>query len=300
MPGALRRALANRTTAATLAMAPASTPFPTAATPPRIGWRDRLLAAWWRRRWRGFIRLRRMLHPAGVPAPITFATPYGSTFQLDPHSYIDAIVLREGFYESEVVEALLPELGAGRVLWDIGANFGLHATTLARLSPGTVTVAFEPHPGEHARLLQHRRWNAPRLITAPLALSDVQALLPLQPGPTGNPGMTAVGNFSAGTPEGALLVAAVAGDALIASGLLPSPTAVKLDVEGHEAAVLRGMARALASPALSIVVFEDSQEPDTAPKQLLRAAGLQITLLERREETFHPLQNFAARRASAR
>ena len=257
-------------------------------------WRDRLLAFWWRRRWRGFHTSRRVL-PRGLHGDaLRFTTPYGSHFLLDPVSYIDGLVVREGFYESEVLDALCARLHPGSVCWDIGANFGLHATTLARLVPEATIIAFEPNPAEHSRLLRHRAWNSPQLITSSLALSDSAAFLPLHLGPAGNSGMTTLVPWSQATYTGTVLVATASGDELIARGTFPAPHVVKLDVEGHEPAVLRGLSCALASPRCELVVFEDHIDDASPAKKLLRTAGFTLSPLIRHEQTDHALANFVA------
>jgi len=261
-----------------------------------ISWRDRVLAWWWRRQGRGFHTLRRLLPRGPHGDALVCRTRYGSRFLLEPTAHIDGRVVAEGYYESEVFEALRSRLRPGAVLWDIGANFGLHAVTAARLVPEATVVAFEPNPAEHARLLRHRDWNAPHLITSTLALSDADGILPLHLGPAGNSGMTTLSPWSQASYTGTVLVATAAGDALLARGVLPAPTVIKLDVEGHEAAVLTGLATALADLRCELVVFEDSPEPGTPVKQRLQSAGFTIESLVRNEQTEHALMNFAARR----
>ena len=84
------------------------------------------------------------------------------------------------------------------------------------------------------------------------------------------------------------------GDALVAQHELPAPNAIKIDVEGYEAAVLRGLARTLRDPRCTCVVFEDSAQPDSEAKALLRAAGFTVAPLERREHSAHALHNYVA------
>ena len=270
---------------------------PALPVPPSPALRDRLLAAWWRRGWRGFVTLRRLLPRGAFGDSLLFPADYGAAFQLDPLAYIDALVVREGFYESEVLDALRARLRPGSVLWDIGANFGLHSTTLARLVPAANVVAFEPNPSEHTRLLRHRAWNAPHLITSSLALSDTAGLLPLHLGPVGNSGMTTLAPWSQASYSGTVLVAAASGDSLIAAGSVPAPTLIKLDVEGHEPAVLRGLATALAHARCELVVFEDTPSDDSPSKHLLRTAGFTLTPLVRHEQSAHALANFAAEKS---
>lgn len=263
---------------------------------PTVSWRDRLLATWWQRRWRGFGTLRRLLPRGPFGQSILYPTPFGSLFLLEPLSYIDGLVVKEGFYESEVLEALRARLRPGSVIWDIGANFGLHSVTLARLVPQATVVAFEPNPAEHARLLRHRAWNAPLLTTSSLALSDSPGVLPLHLGPEGNSGMTSLAPWSQFTYSGTVLVATAVGDDLVARGSVPAPNIIKLDVEGHEPAVLGGLAATLNQPTCELVVFEDGPDDDTLPKQLLRHAGFSLAPLVRREKSAHALVNFAAQK----
>jgi FkbM family methyltransferase len=264
---------------------------------PAIPWRDRLFAAWRRRGWRGFHRAWGATQRADQTMRVR--TKYGSVFALDPFAYIDGIVIQDGFYESEVLEMLRPSLQAGAVLWDIGANFGLHAVTAARLAPETTVVAFEPNPAEHARLLLHRAWNAPHLITSSIALSDAAGVLPLHLGPKGNSGMTSLTPWFENTYAGTVLVAVATGDEFVARGSLPAPTAIKLDVEGHEAAVLRGLAVTLATPACAIVLFEDEVKSDSPAKEILQRLGFVIEPLRRHEHSDHALANFIARKPRA-
>lgn len=257
-------------------------------------WRDRLLVAWWQRRWRGFYTLQRLLPGTAHGCTLRFVTRYGSRFLLNPSSYIDGLVLTEGYYESEVLDALRAGMSNDAVFWDIGANFGLHSITLARLVPRARVVAFEPNPIEHARLLRHRAWNAPHVVTSSLALSDAPHVLPLHLGPEGNSGMTTLAPWSQAQYTGTVLVPTATGDNLIARGALAPPTVIKLDVEGHETAVLLGLAHTLRRPECTHVVLEDAPDDDTEPKRLLRAAGFRLSPLERRERSAHALLNFVA------
>ncbi|HVW19981.1 MAG TPA: FkbM family methyltransferase [Opitutaceae bacterium] len=206
------------------------------------------------------------------------------------------MVLTSGFYESEVIEALRGELRPGAVLWDIGANFGLVAVTAARLEGAAQVVAFEPNRTEFRRLARHAAMNRCRIGLANCALSDVSGKMAFQPGPAQNSGMGRLGNDPDPRFGFQEQVPVATGDGLIQDGLQPAPTVVKIDVEGHELRALQGMAHALAHPRCRLVVFEDARDTASPVQALLRELGFEISPLERREATHHPLENLAARK----
>src|SRR5579871_6615849 len=139
--------------------------------PDYVPLRDRLLATW-RRHGRGFARTWGLLQKFNGGATLRCRTRYGSIFELEPFSYIDSFIITHGYYEAEVIEALLPWIGEGRPFWDIGANFGLHGITVKRLVPSTEVCCFEPAPPVLARLLRHRTLNRVDVRLFALALSN--------------------------------------------------------------------------------------------------------------------------------
>jgi FkbM family methyltransferase len=258
------------------------------------GVRDALLVRYARLGWRGFDRLSgAMLAPGErIQARLRF----GGAFALDPHAYIDRIALREGYYETEVLEALLAYVGAG-ALWDIGANAGLHGITVKKLRPTAQVVCFEPSPPMLEVLHRNIRLNGLDVQVMELALSDRGGEQVFHVSSAGNPGMSTLRPWSGARYERQIVVKTATGDALVESGEAPAPTVVKVDVEGHELEVLRGLSRTLGK--LRAVVFEDALD-DTEVKALLRAAGFTIEPLRRRERSHHALNNFLAVRQGMR
>lgn len=261
---------------------------------PSVPWSDRWLAWYFRRGWRGFVTQMRIARRRTLLKPCR----YGPLFDLDPNEHIDSTILREGYYESEVYEALRPRLHAQAVLWDIGANFGQHAVTAAALHPGLRVCAFEPNPAAAARLRAHVALNRVAVRLEQVALGDRGGTATLHVNTTGNSGASTLNNPTVGAP---VEVAIERADRMVGRGLLPPPTVVKLDVEGAEAAVLRGFGALLAAPALEAVVFEADARAAADPgccaaATLLRDAGFRLRLLARRESTSHLLENFAAER----
>lgn len=257
---------------------------------------DRFLRGYLRLGWRGFPRLwaisgrssESMLHATVANGPV---------LELSPFSLIDSIVLREGYYESEVIDAVVADLDDG-VFWDVGAHFGLHAVTAKFRRPRARVVCFEPSIEMLGRLARNRDLNSLDIEVVGIGLSSRSGLENLFLGPKGNLGMSTLSPWSGACYSGRQIAAVAAGDDLVAMGGVPEPTVMKLDVEGHEPEVLEGMKRTLRSATLRTVVFEDSTDEATKTKGILRDAGLRWERLVRRENTGHSLANFVARRVS--
>ncbi|MDS0295241.1 FkbM family methyltransferase [Halogeometricum luteum] len=151
--------------------------------------------------------------------------------------------------EGAVISALLSELDGDEVVWDVGANVGMYACFVLRKLTGGAVVCFEPEPSNEARLRTNLAANGPerRWRTSTLALSD-----------RSGPGRLASERREVGAghhyltdgegeseTEGQVLrVDCRRGDEL-AGGAFPSPDVVKIDVQGAELNVLRGMGDAL-------------------------------------------------------
>lgn len=258
---------------------------------------DRFFRAYAKTRLRGFIRLWR-ISGRDFHDTLRVTTSKRSVFDLSPWSYIDAIILREGYYESEVLDAITSELGSG-ILWDVGAHFGLHGITAKNMLPASHVVCFEPSIEMLGRLSRNRTLNQAEVDIVSLALSNRDGFQTFYVGPPGNPGMSTLSPWSEVSYERNYVVASARGDDLVAKGVMPSPTVIKLDVEGHEFQALEGMAGILRSQTLKVVVFEDSRAEDTPAKALLNAAGFSCSPLSRREASNHGLDNFVARRGSS-
>lgn len=263
---------------------------------------DRFLTWWFRRGWRGFHTLRRLRQAGGGTGRLLVRTPYGSVFSLDPVAYIDGIVLREGYYESEVFEALRPFLGENAVFWDIGGNFGLHSITASLLHPATQVFSFEPNPAMVSEIEANARLNGMKLNIVSCALAESGGPRTFHVNSQGNAGMSTLHAWSGGHYDRQITVECARGDELVAAGRVPPPTVIKLDVEGGEADVLAGLGALLHLPELRAIVFEavtglgqaPAGDPIAGP---LRAAGFRFAPLARREQSGHPLDNYLATRA---
>lgn len=266
--------------------------------------RDRILALHRRSGWRGFHALWKLRARGDPSAGILCRARYGALFSLRPYSEVDAFVLRCGYYESEVLEALRPWFRPGAVFWDVGANFGLHAITAGVLEPGMTVIAFEPNPAEARRINEHAAINDARVTVAALALGGQDGERDFHVA-RGNTGMSTLYRWDRADYEQTLAVAVRRADALVAAGQYPAPSVMKIDVEGAEPEVIGGLGSLLGSPALQAVVFEAEPGLETlnTPHALvspLRDAGFSsLRCLARREPTHHALENYVASRGAA-
>jgi glycosyltransferase involved in cell wall biosynthesis len=110
----------------------------------------RLIAFSARHRIRGGVRARKLLRGPYPISLIRARTLHG--LALDPESHLDSIVLRDGYYEKPILDAIMAHLPTDGVLWDVGANVGIHSVTAKHLCPTATVVAFEPVPFTAARL----------------------------------------------------------------------------------------------------------------------------------------------------
>jgi FkbM family methyltransferase len=152
--------------------------------------------------------------------------------------------------EQRLVRQLLIQ-NRPKVLWDIGANIGIWSLFLTGLStPDAEIRCFEPDP-ENLRLLQ-LNMNKNRIgnwVIRPVAVSDHEGSDSFYSDPvTGATGSLEsssdfIGKFY-NAPRQQVPVQITTVDSEVASGARP-PEFIKIDVEGHELAVLKGALKTL-------------------------------------------------------
>lgn len=174
-------------------------------------------------------------------------------------------------------EIVAGELANGGVFLDIGANAGLYTLWLAsRKISGLRIEAFEPDPALCGRLRFNVAENELAQVTLnPFALGAEAGILRLAPG-KGNQGENSLVSEGAGHPVEVKTLKAVLSEKNISE-----ITALKIDIEGHEAEVLRPFfATAPKSLWPKLVVCElnlDSQRTKKSPGHLaLGEAGYRV------------------------
>jgi FkbM family methyltransferase len=211
---------------------------------------------------------------------ISVNTQHGVSIGLTPRHFIDTQVMRHGYYELEIINAVLDIYAEGDVFWDIGANIGLHSLTLKHLRPSSSVVAFEPNPNMVVRILSNAKRNNLSMQVIPGALWNQNTLADLSLSQEHNPGMA---TLMPGNTVDKLLIKAscLRGDDLVRMGCLPAPSIIKIDVEGSEKTVLDGMNDILQNRKLRAVIFEHGkQEPmNSSPANMLIELGFHVSKL---------------------
>jgi FkbM family methyltransferase len=225
----------------------------------------------------------RRLRKASLFARNAVQLAWGLPVEVDPNSNVGLDIINIGLHDRVVSEAICRLLDSGEEAFDIGANIGQNASVMA-LTVGQRgrVVAFEPGPVAWGMLTRNVKNWAPYDL-APITL--VRKGLSSRIGEGLLHESLDLGGFSLEesapgppriAPEGArgIKIELTTLDSFISH---PSEIGlVKIDVEGHELAVLEGAARMLKQKLARDIVFEDFH-PQPSPATLrLRAAGYDV------------------------
>jgi FkbM family methyltransferase len=246
-----------------------------------------ILAYLTRRGVRGTARFARAIE-RDDPRFVWATTRHGVCMQLDVGSVVDNSILRDGYYEPEVLDAVLDhlprDLQTRGVFWDIGTNMGLHSLTVKRLRPEATVVSFEPSPFAYGRLLRNMARNDLVLRAMNIALSDENGYVELNIAANACHGLTSLISANGVRYAYKTQCRRERGDTLVGEGVIPAPTVIKLDVEGHEFAVLKGLGSLLQDAAITAIVFEAQTrsvelEATSQPYRCLEIAGFRLVPL---------------------
>lgn len=228
--------------------------------------------------------------PSGRPVPPPYAGPgitqvrsdAGPLWLESTDGVMLPYLLTNGTWEPEEGTLLRTLVKPGDVFVDVGANVGYFVRLIATHAQPAAVHAFEPQPTSSA-LLALNSWDLPAPVTVwPLALADAPGTVVVSTA-AHNVGDTRVSAPVVGGGEVATAVSAVARmDALISGRV----DVVKIDVQGYESEVIRGMTRIAADNPRIVIVVEfwpgALRERGLVPEAVLaeyRAAGYTIALL---------------------
>lgn len=156
-----------------------------------------------------------------------------------------------GRFGQDRLAALAAVVRPGETFWDLGAHKGFMTLAAARLvGPEGLVVAVEPGPVNLPFLRRHVAWND--LGNVRIVASAVGE----DPGPVAFGGRGDSLAYQVGIGEVTVPLETIPG---IMSRLeLPVPTAIKMDIEGREAAALRGALPVLRDDLALLVSVHDA------------------------------------------
>ena len=193
----------------------------------------------------------------------------GLKFRLEPDELVDRYIYIDGIYEKRFLHFVRKLFKGKRVALDVGANIGNHTIYLA--DAFETIHSFEPNPSAFHRLNDNIALNRLTNVQVhPFGLSDRDAALPFQSGPTDNLGAGGFVRDGRSSDDGVTLLTVRRGDDVIDDLKLDRIDFIKIDVEGHEPAVFAGLARAITRYR-PVIAFEFHGQ-DAAPGDWRRIA----------------------------
>jgi FkbM family methyltransferase len=164
-----------------------------------------------------------------------------------------ARVLHGSGYETGYDTAFQELLKEGDCVWDVGANVGYYTKMFAKRVGGLGRVfAFEPSPVNYSKLVDACR-DLQNVELRPYGLGETDGEVNFQQGTDELGATSRVVDESTG---GAGAVQIRAADKLLSEGDAEMPNAIKIDVEGFESEVMKGLGAVLKSSNLRVIGIE--------------------------------------------
>lgn len=160
--------------------------------------------------------------------------------------------------ERPFLEAILEVLSPGDVFYDVGCHVGKIAVPVARALGGKGrVVAFEPAGEFRSRLEAHLELNGVNNVDIfDVALGEADAAGELFVGGDTCPSLVRGASGGQGGPQRSERIDIVNGDSFRENLNLPVPRVIKIDVEGFEYSVIRGLQKTLADPVCELLCLE--------------------------------------------
>ncbi len=225
-------------------------------------------------------KLRRLLYPS-FGRQVAIYGIEGLSLLLRAQSRIDRRMIESGTWETSQVARLVSLVKLSRkqskgpaVFLDIGAYFGFYALTMRRESLFDRIIAFEPDAMNFAQLGAQLYLNdaAYEIEVQRLAVSDTTGTGTM-PKSTLRKNRGTSGLGITAPPEATMTVGTAALDALY--DFHDTLVVAKIDVEGHQAAVLHGM-RATISRNRVVLQIEIWKNEREAALRILEGLGLKV------------------------
>jgi len=222
------------------------------------------------------------------PEEVEITTPWGVEMWIRPRDAMGLQIWHLGVLDLPVCEVLWRLLSPGDMAVDVGANIGFFAGLMAaRVGPRGRVLAYEPHPEVFKSLDRHAKaWKSRASVMASVdahecAASDTNGTADLLE-PVDYANNQGISTLEP-TPGQVTRKLTIQTRRLEADLSRAGPIAVmKVDVEGHEAAVFRGARSVLESGQIRHLVFEEHHSVPSAATEQLQSMGYTLFKIGRR------------------
>ncbi len=166
---------------------------------------------------------------------------------------VEEFRIRKWGGEKEYVEKVMQSLKEDDVFYDVGASIGLFSVLASKILKRGFVVSFEPDPENMLVLVENFKLNKVenfRVISS--AVGDGKKVMKLYTHGAGakSPSLKPIQGFG-----DFIKVEVDSVDNLLRSRKLPKPSIVKIDVEGAEYQVLKGMSKLLSTKNCPAKIF---------------------------------------------
>ena len=209
-------------------------------------------------------------------------TSWGGEMEIDTQRLIGRYIDTTGLFDLAVSEAILRLSKPSDKVVDVGGNIGHMALLLAlNVSPGGELTVFEPHPAIFQQLSRNFSLNQPRiklqklnLVQAAVGASTGTATLVLPEDFNVNDGTAHLAEDKDGANGIEVKVTTL-------DAVFPQDTIqlMKMDVEGHELAALKGAEKLFSDHRVRHLIFEANDGADSPVCHQLQAWGYDIQRL---------------------
>jgi len=159
----------------------------------------------------------------------------GEEVKFGTPNFEEFMIIRGLKSDKDALEEIIRELDEDEVFYDIGANIGLYSCSIARLSESEV-YSFEPHPENSKTLMENAEKNNLDLHLVKKAVSDKEGTekINIEKNVSGE-GQANLAESGEGEDIESCRLDNIIGNET------PVPDRMKIDVEGAEIKVIRGM-----------------------------------------------------------
>jgi FkbM family methyltransferase len=178
-----------------------------------------------------------------------------------------------GTQEVYKTEAFINNFNKGDIFFDIGAHIGYYSAIAAMINGGTGEIfAFEPRAMNARFFRKHMKMNDFKNVTLfEAAVGDSEGDVKFDTGHG-----SATGHVS---PRGRMKVKQVSIDKMLNEGSLPVPDFIKIDVEGGEMEVLKGLAGIISNHHPKILIATHNKNCHSYALDFLRKYGYRLEIL---------------------